>query len=193
MKSQRRKLSDEPHRVRMIARAASRMSAMTVGFVLLVCGCGRTPLDVPIEEEECTVETATLQVPSTVSWFDTGIDVVAGQRLRMITTGSVRYGPKPEQVTDADGGHYSGKKFFSAAVLPNSMVCSLTGKIGGTTEIGTGTLLPEGLPSNGAGFVGAFYDEIVPEGGRLFLGFNDQKNAFGDNIGAFTVTIMFFC
>ena len=47
--------------------------------------------------------------------------------------------------------------------------------------VGTGTPLLEGTPDDGPGFVGASYDEIAPESGRLFLGFNDQKQALGDN------------
>ena len=164
-----------------------------LGLSLLVCGCGaRTALDVPLDEG-CVSETTSLQVPSTTPWFDTGIDVTAGQHLHITATGMVRYGGNPEQVTDANGGHYTGKKFFTTAVLPTTVVCSLTGKVGGTTAVDTGTLLLEGTPDDGPGFVGASYDEIVPESGRLFLGFNDRKQAFGDNIGAFTVTITLSC
>ena len=80
-----------------------------------------------------------------------------------------------------------------AAVLPTTMVVSLIGKVGGTTAVGTGTPLLEGTPDDGPGFVGASYDEIAPESGRLFLGFNDKEHAFGDNSGAFTVTITLSC
>lgn len=132
-------------------------------------------------------------MPSTAPWFDTGIDLTAGERLQITATGTVVYGVNPEQVTDADGGHYSGTKFFTSAVLPTTVVVSLTGKVGGTTAIDTGTLLPEGTPDSGPGFVGTSYDEYVPETGRLFLGFNDRVNAFGDNSGAFTVTITLSC
>ena len=67
------------------------------------------------------------------------------------------------------------------------------GKVGGTTAIDTGTPLTEGTANDGPGFVGTWYDEIVPESGRLFLGFNDQEHAFGDNTGAFTVVITLSC
>lgn len=170
-----------------------RKSGVVLWLVLLLCGCGaRTTLDVPLDGE-CVREPVSMQVPSTTPWFDTGIDVTAGQRLHITATGTVRYGGKAEQVIDADGGNYTGKKFFMAAVLPTTMVCSLIGKVGGTTALGTGTPLLEGTPSDGPGFVGTSYDEIVPESGRLFLGFNDQKEAFGDNSGEFTVTITLIC
>jgi hypothetical protein len=162
-------------------------------LVPLVCGCGaRSSLEVPLDDG-CVRETANIQVPSTGPWFDTGIDVTAGQHLHITAMGKVRYGGKEEQVTDADGGHYTGKKFFPGALLPTTMVVSLIGKVGGTTALDTGALLPEGTAKSGPGFVGASYDEIVLESGRLFLGFNDQKQAFGDNSGAFTVTITLSC
>ncbi len=144
-------------------------------------------------DEECTLEATTMQVPSTTPWFDTGIDVVAGQQLQITATGTVSYGENPEQVTDPDGGHYTGKKFFSTAVLPNTVVVSLIGKIGGSTAVGTGALLPEGTPTNGPGFVGTSYDEVIPGSGRLFFGFNDRQKAFGDNKGSFTVEITLSC
>ena len=162
-------------------------------LVLLVCGCGaRSTLDAPLDGE-CARETANMDVPSTTPWFDTGIDVTAGQHLHITATGTVRYGGDEKQVTGANGGHYTGKKFFMAAVLPTTVVVSLIGKVGGTAAVGAGTPLPEGTPDDGPGFVGTSYDEIVAESGRLFLGFNDQKQAFGDNSGAFTVTITLIC
>ena len=48
---------------------------------------------------------------------------------------------QPRQVTDPNGGHYSGKKFFTAAVLPNTVIVSLIGKVGGTAAVDTGTPL----------------------------------------------------
>ena len=169
------------------------MRGVVPWLVPLVCGCGaRSALDVPLDEG-CVLETASMQVPSTAPWFDTGIDVTAGQHLHITATGEVRYGGKEEQVTDPNGGHYTGKKLFTAAVLPTTVVVSLIGKVGGTTAVDTGAPLLEGTPNGGPGFVGASYDEIVLESGRLFLGLNDLKQAFGDNSGAFAVTITLSC
>jgi hypothetical protein len=169
------------------------IKAMVLGWALLAGGCGaRSTLDAPLGEK-CVPEMTSMQVPITTPWFDTGIDVAAGQRLQITATGTVRYGAMDKQVTDANGGNFTGKKFFMAAVYPSTVVCSLIGKVGGTAEVGTGTPLPEGTPDDGAGFVGTSYDEIVPESGRLFLGFNDQVQAFGDNSGTFTVTITLSC
>jgi hypothetical protein len=173
--------------------AFRRMTGAALCLLPLVCGCGaRSSLYVPVDEG-CEPETAILQVPSTTPWFDTGIDLTAGRSLRITATGTVRYGELEEQVTGADGGHYTEQKFFPGAVLPDTVIVSLIGKVGGTAALDTGTLLPEGTPGEGPGFVGASYDELVPETGRLFLGFNDQKQAFGDNIGAFTATLTPSC
>ena len=168
---------------------ACRAGTVALAAALLACGCGaRTGLRASLDDR-CADESTVIEVPSTNAWFDTGFDVAAGQRLRITATGIVHYGGDPKQVTDADGGHYTGKKFFTTAVLPNAVIVSLIGKVGGTTAVDTGTPLPEGTPGDGPGFVGTFYDEVVPESGRLFLGFNDQRQAFGDNVGGFTVTI----
>lgn len=66
---------------------------------------------------------------------------------------------------------------------------SLIGKTGGTTAVGSGTPVPQGTPGDGAGFVGASYDEFISTGGELFLGFNDQVGGFSDNSGGFSVTL----
>jgi hypothetical protein len=136
---------------------------------------------------------ATLQVPITVPWSDTGLDVPLDARLTVHASGIVQYGPMSSQTTDANGGNFDGTRFFPASVLPNAITVSLIGKIGGTTDVGTGIPVPEGVPGDGAGFVGTTYDEIIPESGRLFLGFNDQIGYFGDNSGAFTVMITITC
>jgi hypothetical protein len=169
------------------------MRGVALWLVPLVCGCGaRTGLGVPLDGG-CVPETVSMQVPSTTPWVDTGVDVTAGQHLHLTATGTVRYGGDARQVTDANGGTYYGRKFFTTAVLPTTVVVSLIGKVGGTTAVGTGTPLPEGTPNDGPGFVGTSYDEIVPESGRLFLGFNDQEQAFADNSGAFTVAVTLVC
>ncbi len=179
--------------------------------VTLVCACGaRTELDdgdfvsggandvsndavrdAAVGDECLPNVTTTLQIPITSPWFDTGIDVAVGTELTIHAAGIVRYGPHPPQTTDANGGNFDGQQFFSSAVLPDVIICSLIGKVGGTTTIGTGTTLPvgDGVSGKGAGFVGIDYHAIVTTAGRLFLGFNDQTGDFGDNSGAFTVTI----
>ncbi|MDR3460038.1 MAG: hypothetical protein P4N60_21635 [Verrucomicrobiae bacterium] len=128
-------------------------------------------------------------IPSNVPWTDTGIDVTKGSWLFILADGKVLYWDFNHATTDANGVNWDGTGFFPNAVLPDAIVVSLIGKIGGTTEIGTGTPVPAGKKGDGTGFVGKSYLNAMPKSGRLFLGFNDTPNAFGDNIGSFHVSI----
>jgi hypothetical protein len=169
---------------------STRWVWMNAGLSLIpiMCGCGaRSSLLLP-----CPLETTSVQVPSTTPWSDTGVDVTAGLYLHITATGTVTYKQDPTEAADPNGGAYDGR-FYTNAVIPSTVNVSLIGKVGGTTALGTGTLLPEGTPGDGAGFVGASYDKLLAESGRLFLGFNDMTEAFGDNDGAFTVTITQVC
>ena len=133
--------------------------------------------------------TFNLSVPSTTPWTDTGIFVNPGTTLNIQASGTVFYGSLPQQVTGPGGTNYDGQQFFPGGVLPSTTIVSLIGKIGGTTALGTGTPVPEGLPGNGPGYVGSSYNQFIGTGGELFLGFNDQSTAFGDNSGSFAVTV----
>ncbi len=176
---------------------------LAIAAAVTLGGCGaRTGLgvaggsgagDAGPRDAACVSRTLTRQVPVASPWFDTGIDLVAGARLVVHATGTVRYGGGGLQLTDANGGNFDGQKFFGSAVLPGAVVVSLIGKTGGSATVGTGAPVPEGTPGDGTGFVGTSYDRTVPSGGRLFLGFNDQRDAFGDNSGAFTVAVMVVC
>ena len=150
--------------------------------LLVLGGCGaRTELDVGrAAADACSAREITLQVPATTAWTDTGIDVIEGEALTIDASGTVRYGGMSAQVTDANGGNFDGQKFFSTSVFPNAPVVSLIGRVGDTA-------LPNG------GFVGTHDAIAAPASGRLFLGFNDQKQAFADNSGAFTVTVRLTC
>jgi hypothetical protein len=141
------------------------------------------------EEASAQISVYTLAVPGTAPWTDTGISITAGSQLAITASGTVGYGFESGQVTDANGGDISGAQFFADAVLPNAIGHSLIGKIGGTTDIGTGIPVPEGTPGNGPGFVGTSYDEVISTSGELFLGFNDEAGTFYDNSGSFSVTI----
>jgi hypothetical protein len=148
--------------------------------------------DAKVVSDACVPQTVTLEVSSTAPWVATGLSVSAGARLRVRATGTVRYGGGAEQVGDANGSSF-GQKFYPAAVLPNAIVASLIGKVGGTTAVDTGSPVPEGAPGSGAGFVGASYDELMITSGPLFLGYNDQREWFYDNVGSFAVTITLGC
>jgi hypothetical protein len=135
--------------------------------------------------------TSSLLIPSTTPWTDTGIFVNSGSILRIQAWDMVSYwGSRPYAVTGPGGTNWDGTQFFSDATLPNTTVVSLIGKIGGTSMAGTGTPVPEGLPGNGEGYVGASYNQRVATGGELFLGFNDRPCCFWDNSGSFSVTVV---
>ena len=139
---------------------------------------------------QAAVVVYSLTVPTTAAWYDTGIDVSAGTVLTVSATGTIIYGPFPGQTVGPNGPDvYAGITFDPAAVYPSTVVVSLIGKIGGTTAIGTGTPVPAGVPGNGAGFVGSSYNQVMLNSGRLFLGYNDEIGAFGDNHGSFSVTV----
>jgi hypothetical protein len=131
----------------------------------------------------------TFDVPSTVPWTDTGINITAGSLLDITATGTVHYSTSSYQVCDANGGDYTGAQFLSDVMLPDTVCHSLVGKIGGTTAVGDGTPVPEGITGDGPGFVGTSYSEVIPTSGELFLGFNDDPSVFWDNSGSFSVTV----
>ena len=131
----------------------------------------------------------TVDVPGTAPWYDTGIDVFAGYELSISAAGIVTYDVWHGMSADANGGDVSGQNFFSDSVLPDAITHSLIGKIGGTTDVGDGTPVPEGVVGDGAGFVGTSYDQQVSTSGRLFLGYNDEVGGFSDNAGSFSVTV----
>jgi hypothetical protein len=142
--------------------------------ILLACGArtelgGKLVCGAPVTRD--------VQVPVTTPWSDTGIDVLVGTDVVIHASGTVRYGPMSPQTTDANGGNFDGTSYFPSAVYPKAIVCSLIGRVGDTP-----------VPKQ-SGFVGVDYHETMTSGGRLFLGFNDQQGQFGDNSGAFDVTI----
>lgn len=143
--------------------------------------------------DACTVQIKIFDLSSTVPWMDTGLDVAAGVTLTIVATGTVRYGGDPKQVVGPNGVNFDGQQFFPTAVLADAIVIALIGKIGGTHAFDTGVPIPEGAPAGGPGFVGASYGHVMTTTGRLFLGFNDQRGSFADNVGSFHVTVTIGC
>ncbi len=168
--------------VRITTRSRPRMAVvlapLTLAFLLRDVSAATQPIQ--------------LQVPVTSPWYDTGIDISAGQRLTVLAAGCVRYSTNFAKNADANGvgGQTDGTMPAGpSTVVPGAIVYSLIGKIGGTTNIGTGTLVPEGIANQGAGFVGAAYSQVLSNSGRLFLGYNDYTNKFYDNSGVFFVDV----
>jgi hypothetical protein len=163
-----------------ISRPFSGLGTGTLLCSLMLWGSG---------SEASATNIYTLEVPVTVPWTDTGINLPAGSQLDITASGAVQYGPTIYQFGDANGGDNTGAQFLSDMMLPSTVCVSLVGKIGGTTAIGDGTPVPEGMPGNGPGFVGTSYSEVISTSGELFLGFNDNPTAFWDNSGSFSVTV----
>jgi len=68
-------------------------------------------------------------------------------------------------------------------VFPNTVVVSLIGKVVGTAAVDTGMPLPEGTPGGlSSGFVGTSYYRSSWGAPAFPPRFNDQRQAFGDNV-----------
>src|SRR5262249_46088037 len=98
-----------------------------------------------VEALRCVADTSvTVMVPGTTAWTDSGIDVAAGTRVIISASGSIQYGSLAAQITDPNGGNYDGQTSLAGDVLPPpTITVSLIGKVGGTTDVGTGVPLPE--------------------------------------------------
>ena len=147
-------------------------------------------------------ERTTLVDSAKEAWQDSGIDVIAGQTLKVTASGNVfhqisingstRGYANPDGVgLYGDGTNWkgAGPQLKSDTILPSAIALSLIGKVGGTTAFGTGAPVPEGVLGKGAGFVGSSYCQKIPTSGRLFFAFNDELHFFGDNSGTFFVTV----
>jgi hypothetical protein len=111
----------------------------------------------------------TINVPGNQAWTSTGITVRRGEVLNFSTTGEVQLSTDANDKATADGA-LSGR-FATNAPLPRTLAGALIGRIG-----------------NGQPFPIANQSSITaPANGTLYLGVNDD--AFGDNQGAFQVTI----
>ncbi|PYR89850.1 MAG: hypothetical protein DMF84_22820 [Acidobacteria bacterium] len=103
------------------------------------------------------------------AWTSTGITVTKGQTLTFNTTGEVQLsGDTNDKASSA--GSSTGRRAPRAA-MPGELAGALIGKIGNGRPFGIGNQT----------------SIVAPASGLLFLGVNDD--AFGDNQGAFQVTI----
>jgi hypothetical protein len=97
-------------------------------------------------------------------WVDSGLTVRKGERLSFEATGTIHWGAKPGQVAGPEGHDAKAGKLGKGGLI---------GRVG----------------YNGRPFpIGSARTPILmPKSGELFLGINDF--IFGDNAGAFAVTI----
>ena len=166
--------------------------------------------------EERTLLTA-VSIPPNVPWIDTGIDVIAGELVRISTTGAlfsdldnVAAGLNADGYVapfNSPGGGYSLRVNPAESIAPDGSstcemlgissqrhpitVCmALIGKVGGRANDALGTPLVDDDPETGDGFIGSNYEGAAPVGGRLFLGVNNPLWRRSDNLtGAFEATV----
>jgi hypothetical protein len=114
-----------------------------------------------------------INVPANQPWTDTGITVKKGDRVSFMTNGQITIGSggNPEFIATADGSGTSTAPRTNYPV-PSMAVGGLIGRVGNSAvfPIGSNT-----------------QPIVMPVNGRLYVGVNDDQ--FGDNSGAFAVTI----
>jgi PA-IL-like protein len=112
-------------------------------------------------------KTISLAAATTV-WTYTGLDLRAGQAVKITAAGSISYG---SWNSDCGGP-------ISPSGCKAEAICQFPGACGGIV----------GRLGSGAPFVVGKY-KVVKGPGKVFLIVNDAKGAYGDNSGAFSVTL----
>lgn len=109
--------------------------------------------------------------PINMPWMDTGIEVGAGDILTIVAVPAKNHPP-------CDGTAACPPYCLPDAVITDGALGSgLTALVG---RVGTG-----GRPFS----IGGKYDGAAVGSGRLYIGYNDCWTCWGDNTGAFDVTI----
>lgn len=138
-----------------------------------------------------TVSLVQMAVPANPLWTDTGIDVSASDRLGIVASGSWTYhnGSVLPFGPAGDGVLCSALPSCSGEFLTTAQRGALIGFIGpqGLTQAAI-----EALPQDdGFFFVGGNYTGTADASGRLYLGFNADRNngTLGDNVGSMQATV----
>ena len=113
-----------------------------------------------------------LTVPSEKAWTDTGIDLLAGDTLRITAEGTINY--TTTKTCGPDGGKPEWGDLLKALPVNDVGRGALVGLVG---ESGTAK----------AFLVGSKFEGTVGANGRLFLGMNDDK--LENNKGSFKVRV----
>ncbi len=109
--------------------------------------------------------------PINMPWIDTGIDIADGDTLTIVTAPSGNHPP-----CDGTTGCPPYREADSV-IVDGALSKGLTAVVG---RIG----------AEGRAFsVGKKYEATVSGPGRLYIGYNDCRSCWGDNTGAFEVTI----
>jgi len=111
---------------------------------------------------------ATVRVPADQAWTDTHVDLAAGDRLQIDALGGT-WSPWPGGQYDALGS--GGDPRCDCNQLMGVSHAALIARVGDDAPF----------------FVGDHWEQLVGEGGTLFLGINDTR--LGDNSGTLEVRI----
>jgi hypothetical protein len=110
-----------------------------------------------------------IRVPANAGWVSTGITVVQGEPVNLVTTGEVRLSSDPNDIATPAGAK-SGR-YAPRSPLPGSLAGALIGRVGNGQPFGIGD--QRSFPA--------------PATGLLYLTVNDDERR--DNSGEFGVTI----
>jgi LssY C-terminus len=123
-----------------------------------------------------------IEIPATKQWVDTNIDLHAGEKIRLTTTGTIGYPASQSsksqegQTITPDGLARGWKDLIHQYAVPNSGHGALIGRLGSTDS---------GQPF----LIGASKEYQAPVAERLFLGINQSLNDASNATGNFHVTI----
>jgi hypothetical protein len=106
----------------------------------------------------------TVTVSAAHPWLASGLSVTKGERLSFAAEGTIQWGAQPDQVAGPEGHDAKAGKLGKGGLI---------GRVGTTGK-------PFAIGNTRTPLV-------MPKTGELFLGINDF--VFGDNTGAFAVTI----
>jgi len=106
----------------------------------------------------------TVTVNAMHPWLDTGLSVRKGDRVSFAAVGTIQWGTQPDQVAGPEGHEPRAGTVGKGGLIGRVGITGKPFAIGNTRE-----------------------PIVMPKNGELFLGINDF--VFGDNTGAFAVTI----
>ncbi len=110
-----------------------------------------------------------ITVPSTVMWYDTGIDIPLGRQYEIVYYSGKWTNLKGTDATDGLGKYSDNRK---SLIVPGGYLSQLAGKVGKDIFIVGNNRVAE-----------------APEAGRLYLSMNDVPKTFHDNEGALDVLV----
>jgi LssY C-terminus len=180
-------------RAMTVARTARLIRSglgVAVAGLLLVCARGNAkgqtiPAQVtqaPAQPNSANAKGYTVDVSATKQWVDTNIDLRAGEKLHITTTGTITYPAaqtaksQEPQTFGPDGLSRGWKDLIHQYAVPDGGHGALIGRVG--SDEGAQPFL-----------VGASKDFTAPVVGRLFLGINQSYKDASTANGSFHVTI----